>query len=125
MDEKTKGLCDRCGNSHHNMTIMSMFNKDILCTNCKVAERKHPKYKEAADAEREAIKNGNRNFDGIGVPTELVNPDKTSRAEAMEWWNKLGNKDKDRLQREYDINRNYTSLTGREIEGIYKQVQAK
>jgi hypothetical protein len=105
---------------------MSMFNKDIICTTCKVEEAKHPKYKEACAKERDEILNKkNFNFEGIGLPDELKVDDKKRRAIAMEWWNAKGNKDKDRLQREHGLNRQYTSLTGREIEGIYKAVQAK
>lgn len=48
----------------------------------------------------------------------------STREKAIAWWNKLGNKEKDRLQREHGINRNYFTLTGREIEAIWiKEVQ--
>ena len=125
MDEKIKGLCDRCGNSSHNVTTMSMFNKDIICMVCKNTEKNHPKYSLAAIAEGEAVRSGNRNFEGIGLPDDLKVDDRKSRATAMEWWNNKGNKDKYRLQREAGINRNYTSLTGREIEEIYRKIQAQ
>tara|TARA_R100001463_G_scaffold53063_1_gene104005 strand:+ start:3179 stop:3301 length:123 start_codon:yes stop_codon:yes gene_type:complete len=38
---------------------------------CKDKERKHPKFKEAQDAEHQAVKNGNYNFGGIGKPDDL------------------------------------------------------
>ena len=47
---------------------MSMFNSDVLCFDCKEAETKHPAYKAACDAENEAVKAGNYNFPGIGLP---------------------------------------------------------
>ena len=70
MDEKVKGHCDRCGEPT-NITIMSMFNKDILCTHCKAIEKNHPDYDKAAKAELEECKKGNMNFEGIGLPDDL------------------------------------------------------
>jgi hypothetical protein len=35
---------------------------------CKDSEKKHPKYKEAQQAELEAVKANNYNFQGIGFP---------------------------------------------------------
>lgn len=48
-----------------------------------------------------------------------INPTATTRERAIAWWNKLGNKEKDRLQRDYELNRNYVTLTGREVEAIW------
>lgn len=47
---------------------MSMFNTDMICPQCKEAERKHPMYELAAQKEREAVLQGVRNFPGIGWP---------------------------------------------------------
>ena len=58
--------CERCGEPTEGVTIMSMFNEDIICMKCKEEERKHPDYKKATDAEMEALKRGERNFKGIG-----------------------------------------------------------
>tara|TARA_Y100000034_G_scaffold129161_1_gene185117 strand:+ start:529 stop:705 length:177 start_codon:yes stop_codon:yes gene_type:complete len=38
---------------------------------CSDAERNHPQYKEASRAELEEVKKGNRNFAGIGRPSDL------------------------------------------------------
>ena len=57
--------CDRCGKETR-MHTMSMFNTDLICMNCKVKERKDPKYKEAVEADNAAIRAGNFNFKGIG-----------------------------------------------------------
>ena len=45
---------------------MSMYNTDCICMKCKQEERKREDYHKACDAEREAVKNGDRNFKGIG-----------------------------------------------------------
>jgi hypothetical protein len=47
-------------------TIMSMYNEDMICMDCKTKETERPDYEKARDAEYEAVKNGNRNFKGIG-----------------------------------------------------------
>ena len=47
---------------------MSRFNTDALCYDCLKAERQHPDYKKAVDAELAALRSGNRNFEGIGWP---------------------------------------------------------
>lgn len=62
--------CDRCGKE----TIihrMSKFNTDNCCMNCIDKETKHPLYKAACDADIEAVRNGNYNFEGIGKPADL------------------------------------------------------
>ena len=61
-------FCDRCGKPTNNLTIMSMFNNDIICMDCKEAERKLPEYKKAQDAEIAAVRAGDYNFHGIGYP---------------------------------------------------------
>ena len=62
--------CDGCG-TETNSTIMSMFNTDILCPDCKDKERKHPDYTKACEAELAAVQSGNRAFPGIGKPKDL------------------------------------------------------
>lgn len=47
---------------------MSMFNTQTICMDCNDSEKQHPKYKEAQQAELEAVKAGNYNFPGIGWP---------------------------------------------------------
>ena len=62
----TNGRCDRCGKqttSH----IMSMFNTQDLCLECKDKEKKSPRYEEARRAEEAAVRSGNPNFKGIGL----------------------------------------------------------
>ena len=60
-----KENCDRCGEPNNGTTIMSIFNEDVICMNCKELEKKDPDYKAASLAELQAIRNGNNNFKGV------------------------------------------------------------
>lgn len=60
-----KTNCDRCGKIL-TVRIMSMFNKDCICVECKNEERKRKDYEKAHMADINAIKRGNYNFEGIG-----------------------------------------------------------
>jgi hypothetical protein len=62
--------CDRCHKPTLS-TIMSKFNEEAICTDCKLREAAHPKYKEACEAEEAAIRAGNYNYPGIGCPPDL------------------------------------------------------
>lgn len=58
-------ICQRC----HQETcaiIMSMFNTQEICMDCKDKERQDPRYKDAVAADEAAIRQGNYNFRGIG-----------------------------------------------------------
>jgi len=59
------GHCQRCGKTT-NVSIMSMFNSEQICMECKDAEMKDPRYTAAQEAELAAIQSGNYNFKGIG-----------------------------------------------------------
>lgn len=59
------GRCHRCfkeSRSH----IMSMYNTDLICFDCKEKETKRDDYKNAVDADIKAIRDGDYNFPGIG-----------------------------------------------------------
>lgn len=62
--------CQRCKIPSDGM-IMSMFNEDWICFSCHKIEQNHPNYKDAVEAERAAILDGNYNFKGIGKPHDL------------------------------------------------------
>lgn len=62
--------CERCGKEGL-ATIMSIFNTDLICLECKEKEKQHPKYEEARAAEEAAVKRGDYNFPGIGKPDDL------------------------------------------------------
>jgi hypothetical protein len=57
--------CARCGKQTL-ATIMSMFNTDIICLDCKDKEKQDPRYKQAVEAENAAVLRGDYNFRGIG-----------------------------------------------------------
>lgn len=63
-------ICARCG-KETDTTIMSMFNTDVICMDCKKAESAHPDYRKAQDADIAAIRRGDYNFKGIGKPLGL------------------------------------------------------
>lgn len=56
--------CDRCGQSTTGTTIMSIFNEDVICSNCKEEEKNDPEYDAAVKAEYEETMKGNMNFTG-------------------------------------------------------------
>lgn len=58
-------LCDRCHKPTGGVITMSIFNTDVICMPCKEEEKNDPEYQAACDAEREAIKGGNYNFNPI------------------------------------------------------------
>jgi hypothetical protein len=63
-------ICDRCGQETLAHTG-SMFNTDQICLPCKDREEQHPRYAKARDAELEAVKSGDYNYPGIGLPADL------------------------------------------------------
>lgn len=58
--------CDRCGKHLKTGRIMSMFNEDCICMDCKDKERKDKNYERARDREIEEVRKGSYNFKGIG-----------------------------------------------------------
>lgn len=64
------GRCDRCGRQTA-CSIMSMFNTQTICLRCKQREESHPDYPVAVAADEAAIKSGNLNFQGVGLPEDL------------------------------------------------------
>lgn len=67
-------ICERC----NKVTIawrVSWFNTQNICLGCDDKERKHPKYEEARQAVYAQEKQGNRNYEGIGLPKDLEGED--------------------------------------------------
>jgi len=58
--------CQRCYEKT-NVTIMSMFNTQMICMECKEKEKKRDDYKLAVDTELAEVKKGNMNYKGIGL----------------------------------------------------------
>lgn len=63
----TQTSCDRCGGSLAGGRTMSMFNTDTICMGCAEAERRRADYEAAREAERAAVRAGDRNFKGVGL----------------------------------------------------------
>ena len=61
--------CDRCGKPLTDGRIMSMYNTDCICLECKRKETERADYKAAAEADKKAIENGDFNYKGIGLET--------------------------------------------------------
>ena len=62
----TQTHCDRCGAPLTGGRTMSMFDTSCICMKCAKEERARYDYGKARDAEMDAVRNGNRNFAGIG-----------------------------------------------------------
>lgn len=67
----TTTTCARCGTDASHGSIVSKFNTDVLCMDCKAREVAHPAYAEADRAEVDAVRQGDLNFPGIGAPAVL------------------------------------------------------
>lgn len=63
----TRKTCERCGASLAGGRTMSMYNEQTICMACADAERRRPDYEAAREAERAAVKAGDRNFKGVGL----------------------------------------------------------
>lgn len=59
-----RGFCSRCGGPL-NIRTMSRMNEDVLCMDCVEAEKSHPRYQEATEAELEQVRAGNYNYPGL------------------------------------------------------------
>ena len=64
-DFLSKTNCDRCG-APLTVRIMSMYNTDCICPACKKKETERADYKQAVDADQQAVLAGNYNFEGVG-----------------------------------------------------------
>ena len=54
---------------------MSLFNEQMICIACIATEQAHPRFDEAVAAEEAALRRGEFNFPGIGLPEDLMPPD--------------------------------------------------
>lgn len=62
--------CDRC-HQEARASTGSYFNTDQICLKCAEVERQHPAFEEARRIENEAVRAGNYNFGGVGLPESL------------------------------------------------------
>jgi hypothetical protein len=51
---------------------MSYFNEDTICMECKKQEMAHPDFKRARAAEHAEVRDGNYNFEGVGLPSNYI-----------------------------------------------------
>ena len=65
-------MCERCFEEISPSMSMSIFNTQMCCSNCLDLERHHPLFKMAQERELEAIKKGDYNFQGIGLPQDYT-----------------------------------------------------
>ena len=80
MSEQFPENCERCGEPLKGTgSIMSKFNTEQICSHCKSLERQHPLYKEADQAEVEAVRRGDYNYPGVGCPNDLVAASQAAR----------------------------------------------
>ena len=63
--------CQRCNTSTRAFTF-SYFNTQMICTTCQIEESQHPDYAKAKREEFESLKSGNYNYEGIGLPEDLI-----------------------------------------------------
>lgn len=63
-------ICDRCRRETAAITG-SIFNTQVICMTCSDAERAHPDFEAAQKAEAEAVKGGDLDFPGVGLPDDL------------------------------------------------------
>lgn len=63
----TQKVCNRCHGSLEKGRIMSMYNTDCICLECKKKEMQRNDYGAASRAEREQVARGNYNYGGIGL----------------------------------------------------------
>lgn len=63
-------ICERCGTST-NAHTMSVFNTDEICIPCRRTEELHPDFASAHAAEAAAVRDGDYNFPGVGLPSDL------------------------------------------------------
>ena len=66
-----KIYCERC-KKETNTTTTSMFNTQTICMECKRKEEQHPLYNQAREKEYQEVLKGNFNYEGIGLPFDLI-----------------------------------------------------
>ena len=62
--------CERC-KIPNRISTGSMFNTQMICVKCKDKEVKHEMYDLARKVESDEVRNGNYNYEGIGLPNDL------------------------------------------------------
>lgn len=71
--DSTKGTgtqCERCGDAVAAYTG-SYFNLETICLPCRALEEAHPSFPAAQRAETAAVRRGDYNYPGVGLPPGL------------------------------------------------------
>jgi hypothetical protein len=63
-------VCDRCKKELFSYRV-SYFNTDTICNECVKVEEAHPDFERAKATECEAVRAGDFNFPGIGLPKDM------------------------------------------------------
>jgi hypothetical protein len=63
-------ICGRCERETAGVS-MSYFDTALICLDCDAIEVRHPAHAEAVRREEEAVRRGETNFRGVGVPADL------------------------------------------------------
>jgi hypothetical protein len=69
-EEHMTTCCDRCGGDAR-ISTGSIFNAEQICQACEAEEKAHPDYERAREIEADAVRRGDYNFPGVGLPPEL------------------------------------------------------
>lgn len=75
MQREWKGHCNRCWKKSDSY-IMSMYNEDLICMECKQKETKLPDYKQAEAADLNAYAGRLR---GLGMAPQAANVEKLAK----------------------------------------------
>ena len=75
MPREWKGHCNRCWKKSSSY-IMSMYNEDLICPDCKTAETKRPDYTQAEGRHLSAYAGRLR---GLGMSAQAANVEKLAK----------------------------------------------
>lgn len=111
--------CARCGVSLENVVhTTSMFNTDVICSDCKEREKRHPLYEKAAKVELEEVLKGNYNYEGIGCPPDLYEPE-TRRKKCITFLTDSEADALDKIAKETKMSCWFSIITEGEFDFIY------
>ncbi|GAF87226.1 unnamed protein product [marine sediment metagenome] len=69
-EEHMTTCCGRCGGDAR-ISACSIFNAEQICQACEAEEKAHPDYERAREIEADAVRRGDYNFPGVGLPPDL------------------------------------------------------
>ncbi len=63
--------CERCNRMDDNL-LDSVFNDQMICLSCSIAESNHPLFIESKDSYNDEIQKGSYEFQKIGLPNDIL-----------------------------------------------------